>query len=209
MRGPGTSPRAIALLHVHVRVHRAFRLHVANRSKTVFKRDACIARRENRAIRSGLFQELLVVICRRDVPVQKHVRVHVDESGQHRRFREIDELIAGRWRSSGGNRNNFVAFDENQGVEDRRVALAVNQTSGANGDFLCGRLCPFPAPELQNKSKASVLRQSLSARPVCIAGSWQSPQWACRLHAQRAQRVAQMGAHLTGGEKSEVGKLRR
>src|SRR4029077_16182573 len=105
-------------------------------SKTVFKGNACVARRKNRAVRNGLFQELLVVVCRRDVTVQKYMRVNVDESGEHSSFREIDQLVTSRRCCSGRDGRNFVAFDEDNGVENGRIAPAVDQTPRANGDLL-------------------------------------------------------------------------
>jgi hypothetical protein len=85
-----------------------------------------------RAIRSGLLQQLHVVIVRRDVAVQQYVRVHIRESRQHGSLRKIDHLGSGRGRASGRDGNNLVAFDDDQRVENRRVALPVNQPPRAD-----------------------------------------------------------------------------
>ena len=56
----------------------------------------CVARRENRAVRDGLLQQLGVVFLGRGVALHKHVSVHIDEPRQHRCIQQVDHFNAGR-----------------------------------------------------------------------------------------------------------------
>ena len=94
IRGPGTSPIGNCHLHIHVRVHRAFRFQVANRGKSMLQRDPRISRAQNRAIRNRFLQQLHVVIFRSDIPVQHHVGVRIHESRQHRVLRQVHHFRA-------------------------------------------------------------------------------------------------------------------
>ena len=74
----------MAFLHVDVRVASALGLHIANGREAILERSPHIHGGQNRTVFSGLLQQLLVVIGRRDVALQQHVRVRVDQSRQDR-----------------------------------------------------------------------------------------------------------------------------
>src|SRR6185437_3470529 len=121
--------------HVHVGVHGAFGLEVAERGESVVERDAGVAGRDDRAIRDGPFQELLVVFRGGDVSIEEEVGVRVNEAGQHGGVGEINHGGA-RWRrASGGDGDDFSAGDDDQGIGDGAVAFAVNQFACADGDL--------------------------------------------------------------------------
>ncbi len=73
IRGPGTSPLAIAVF--------AFRLQVANGGESMRKCNLCIARGKDRAIRNRFLQQLRIVFLGGDVALQENVRVGINETG--------------------------------------------------------------------------------------------------------------------------------
>ena len=72
------------LLHVRIGITRALGLQVANGSESIVQRPPRIHRRQNRPVLRRLLQQLLVIIRRRDVPLQQNVRMRVDQSRQTR-----------------------------------------------------------------------------------------------------------------------------
>ncbi len=126
---------------VHVGVHRAFGLEVAQCCEAVFQRDARVAGAEDRAVGDGLVEQLHVVGLGGRVALQQQVRVDVDEARQHRQLRQIDDLGVGaglaldlRERPNGFD---AVALDEDADVGLRLVGAAVDQAAGFDQN-LCG-----------------------------------------------------------------------
>ena len=100
----------------------------------MIERNFGVARSQDRAVRDRFLQELRVVVFRRDVAVEHDVRVHIGEAGHHRSFRKIDGLDTCWRRAARRHRNNLVVFNHDDRVLNRRVALAVDQPAGADGD---------------------------------------------------------------------------
>src|ERR1700722_4727607 len=100
----------------------------------MIERNLGVARSENGSVWNRFLQELRIVVLRRDVAVQYNVGVYIDEAGHQRRLRKVDRLDAGGRRASRRDRNDLVAFNDNDGVLNRGVALAINQPAGANGN---------------------------------------------------------------------------
>ena len=134
MRGPGTSPLAMACLDVHVGIHCAFGFKIANRGEAILESDTRVARGENGTIRNRLFEKLLVIIFGSDVAVEKNVRVQIDKAGENGGIRKVNQFDAG-WRSgSCGNGDNFVVLDQDEGVVEHLFRFAVDEMAGTNGD---------------------------------------------------------------------------
>ena len=77
----------------------------------------------------------------------EHVRVAVDQSGQHRRAAEVDHLRAGgnfdlRLRSD---RGDALAEEKHHLIGQHLAGLAVKHVAGANGDFARGRRAQLDA----------------------------------------------------------------
>ncbi len=125
-------------LHVHVRVHRAFRLQVADGRESVRKRDLRVACGEDRAIRNRLLQQLRVVFLGCDVALQQDVRMGIDETRQNRGLRKVYHLHPGRRASSCYDGRDLVAFNYDQHILERLVAFPIDQLSRTDGNAVCG-----------------------------------------------------------------------
>ena len=113
-------------LYIHVRVHGAFRLQVANSREAVRKRDVRVARGENRAVGNRLLQQLRVVFLGRDVALQQNVRMGIDESGQYRGFGKVNHFHTGRRAPADGNGGDPVAFNDDQSIFEGLLALPID-----------------------------------------------------------------------------------
>src|SRR5439155_698301 len=83
-------------LDVHVGVHRAFGLQVAQRREAVLEREPRVARAEDGAVGDRLVQELLVVRLRRGIALEQQMGVGVDEAREHGELREVDHPSGAR-----------------------------------------------------------------------------------------------------------------
>jgi hypothetical protein len=121
-------------LNVDVGVHGAFGLEVAHGGDAMVEGEARVTGGEHRAIGNRLFQELFVVFRRRDVALEEDVGVGIDEPGQHRGPRKVDQFNPRRRRTAGGDRRDLVALDQDEGIRHRGPSPGVDQMPGANGD---------------------------------------------------------------------------
>src|SRR5271165_2549563 len=127
-------------LHVHVGVHRPFRLQIPHGREPMLQPNPSVPRTQNRAIWYRLLEELLVVIRRRHIPVQQQVRMRIDKSRQHRRLRQINHLNARGRRAARRHRDDLVALNQNQRVLRNRIALPIDQPPSPNSGSLSRRL---------------------------------------------------------------------
>src|SRR6266852_3941608 len=90
--GPGDDAALDGDLHVDVGVHRALGLQVADGGEAVHQRGARRHRGADGPVGSRLLEELLVVVRRGDVALEKDVGVVVDQPRQERGVAEVDDL---------------------------------------------------------------------------------------------------------------------
>src|SRR5262249_55223338 len=96
---------------------------------------ACRLRRHDRAVGSGLLQQLSVVVFGSDVALKQNMRVCVDQTGKAGRSAEIDGVSRNRGSLADG--GNFVIRDRDGNVATELVRFAVEESSAAkSGDCL-------------------------------------------------------------------------
>src|SRR5262249_25433266 len=122
------------LLDVDVGVHGAFGFDVADGGEAVVERGARRNRGGDGAIRDRVLAQVFVVVRARDVALQEHVRVTVDETGQHGRAAQIDHSRAGRNRSAADAFDEVVLDDDGDVILDA-IALAVEQMAAPDGEI--------------------------------------------------------------------------
>ena len=90
-RGPGRTPAVERELEIHVREARTLGSEVAHGRKAVVEGDGRGSGGAQGAIGARFEEHLFVVFSRRRVPLQQEVRVRVDEAGQTRVGREVED----------------------------------------------------------------------------------------------------------------------
>ncbi len=98
------------------------------------KCNLCIARGKDRAIRNRFLQQLRIVFLGGDVALQENVRMGINETGQHRGLGKVDHFHTRGRAPNRRNGNDFVAFNHDQHVLERFIALSVDQVSGADSN---------------------------------------------------------------------------
>ncbi len=93
--GSGNDAAVDRFLQVHVGIHGAFGFEVADRRETVPEGRLHGDRGADGAKGDRLLEQLLVVIGLGDVSLKQDMRVGVDQAGQDRRTRQVDQLGAG------------------------------------------------------------------------------------------------------------------
>ncbi len=164
--------------HLHARAgHFAIgnrRLHVHVRVESVRKSDVCVARRQDRAIRNRLLEQLCVVLLRSDVSLQENVRVRINESRQNGGLRKVNHFNAGGRASSRRHGNDLVALNYDQRILDRFFAFPIDQLPGADGHAVwrlaCNQYWNYEAqPERNEKTTHGKLlpqeRKAYQTRP--------------------------------------------
>src|SRR5271157_2842349 len=122
---PRNNARVDGLLDVHIRVAGALGFKVANGGEPVAQGALRGDRAENGAVRRGLLQDLHVIVCGRDVALQQHVRMGVDQAGEADLAAEVDDFRASFLGDAVAELVDLPANDADPNVLARAVALAV------------------------------------------------------------------------------------
>ena len=115
-------------------VARALGFYVADGRKPVFQRPARVHRGQDRAVLRRLLQQLLVVVGRRDVTLQQHVGVRVDQARKAGLLREIEHTRStAAWRDRAvSNFGDSSVLHYARHVRARRLIGPVDQSPAAH-----------------------------------------------------------------------------
>lgn len=131
MRGPGDNATVDGVPEVHVAVHRAEGLQVAQGGEAGHQILLRIGERRQRAVLVRVAQDLVVKIG----PVAEDVSVSIDQAGQDRGVSQVDHLGAGRHLHSFGRAHfhNAISLDQDDLI-GRELFSSVKKAPGTYGN---------------------------------------------------------------------------
>ena len=115
---PGNHAAIDRVAEVHIGIARAFGFDIANGSEAIFQSTPRVHSRQDRAILRRLLQQLDIVVRRRDVALQEHVRMRVDQPRKAGLARQIDDLASC---SRGSYRFDLLALNRDDDVLSRLI----------------------------------------------------------------------------------------
>ena len=121
---PGNDAAVDRVPDIRIGVTRAFRFQITNAREPILQRSSRVYRSQDRPVLRRLLQQLFVVIRCRDVALQKHVRVRIDQARQTCFTGKIDDIAA---RGGASNLFNLLAFDHQHNIRARLIRFSIQQ----------------------------------------------------------------------------------